>query len=161
MTGLALIEGGTTYTTASGKATTTTGAGSGLTVNITAGNTPSMSNFAGIAVREVKTMETFFPSSGNSQPDVGSYLPTQPCDVLKRGCIIVQFQSAVSAVAAAGGAVYLRIALNGTYPNAVVGGFESAADGGNTLALTNCQFFTGIIDGNSLVEVELLSIANA
>ena len=161
VTGLVLIEGGVSYTSASNKATTTAGAGTSLTITITAGNTPTMSNFAGIAVREVKTMETFFPTSGNAQPDIGSYLPTQPCDVLKRGCIIVQFQSAVSSTATAGGAVYLRIALNGTYPNAVVGGFESAADGGNTLALTNCQFFTGIIDGNSLVEVELLTIANA
>ena len=123
-------------------------------------HTPTINNFAGIAIREVHTMEVFI-QSGNSGPTIASYQPNQACDVLKRGCIIVQFQSAVSSTATAGGAVYLRIALNGTYPSAVVGGFESAADGGNTLALTNCQFFTGLIDANNLVEIEILNIQNA
>lgn len=122
--------------------------------------TPSMANFAGIAVREVKTMETFI-QTGNSAPTVGQYYPGQACDLLKRGNIFVQFQAAASGVAAAGGAVYVRIALNGAYPAAVIGGFESAADGGNTIQLTNAQFFTGVIDSNNLVEIELLSIANA
>jgi hypothetical protein len=122
--------------------------------------TPSMSNFAGFAVREVKTMETFI-QSGNSAPTVGGYAPGQACDIIKRGNVIVQFQAASSSSAQAGGAVYLRISTNGTYPSAVVGGIESAADGAHTIQLTNCQFFTGLIDSNNLVEIEMLTIANA
>lgn len=122
--------------------------------------TPAMANFAGFAVREVKTMETFI-QSGNSAPTVGGYAPGQACDIIKRGNVIVQFQPAVSSSASAGGAVYLRISTNASYPSAVVGGIESAADSTHTIQLTNCQFFTGLIDSNNLVEIEMLNIANA
>lgn len=165
VSGIALLDGGRGYTSASNLPTVDNNLGTGLTVTITAGNTASMSNFVGIAVREVKTLEVFLPSfpqaGNNSQPNIGVYNQGQPCDTLKRGCIIVQFQSAAGTSAVSGGAVFLRTSTNATYPNAVVGGFESAADSGHTLALTNCQFFTGLIDANNAVEIELLSIANA
>ena len=107
--------------------------------------------FAGIAVREVKSNETFLPV-----PTLGFYAPGAPADVLERGAVIVPYHAfGANAVPVAGGAVYLRKATNGA--GTAVGQFESAADGSNTIQIPNAYFTTGVLDANNNVEITLLT----
>lgn len=110
--------------------------------------------FAGIAVREVKSAEVYSPA-----PTLGFYAPGTPCDVLERGSAIVQYHAFSSNPApVAGGPVFLRIATNGA--GTAIGQFESASDGGNTIALTNAKWQTGLLDANNNIELTLLSRQN-
>lgn len=122
---------------------------SGLTIG--AGIT--LAAFAGIAVREVLTMATYQPS-----PTLGAYLPGQSCDVIELGNVVVNIRNVSAATVQAGGAVYIRKAA-GT--DTVIGALEPAADGGNTVQLTNCQFTTGLtsldVNSNIIAEITLLS----
>lgn len=116
---------------------------------VAASGTPSMTNFVGVAVREVKTAETYNPS-----PAFGSYLQGQVCDGLERGsCAVVCHVG----TPAAGAAVYLRTVLNGAIPAGVVGGFEANADGGNSFAITNARWTNNVLDSNNVTELTLLS----
>ena len=111
--------------------------------------------FAGVAVREVKTMTTYPPTN-----NIGGYLPGQAADVIGEGNVSVVCQVGTPV---AGGAVYMRKALNtGTYPNAVVGGFEygTSGDASNVVLLTNCAWATGAIDGNKVAELSILNRNN-
>lgn len=101
---------------------------------------------AGIAVREVVQANTFDPQSN---PD---YVANVPCDVMVRGNCTVKCQRGNPA---SGAAVYVRITANGTYPNAVVGGFEAEADDENTIQVTNIEWTTGVMDANGNVEVTI------
>lgn len=106
--------------------------------------------FAGVAVREVKQSTDYFSAQGE-------YSPGQPCDVLERGSSTVTCQLGTPT---AGGAVYVRIALNGTYPNAVIGGFEAAADSTNTIQITNAKWKTGELDANNVAELTITQRLN-
>lgn len=99
---------------------------------------------AGIAVREVVQANTFDPQSN---PD---YLVGQLCDVMVRGNCTVRCQRGTPV---SGDAVYVRIAPNETYPDAVVGGFEASADGANTIQVTNIEWTTGVMDADGITEV--------
>ena len=101
---------------------------------------------AGIAVREVVQANTFDPQSN---PD---YVANVPCDVMVRGNCTVKCQRGTPV---SGAAVYVRITTNGTYPNAVVGGFEAEVDGANTIQVTNIEWTTGVMDANGNVEVTI------
>lgn len=101
---------------------------------------------AGIAVREVVQANTFNPQSN---PD---YLADTPCDVMVRGNCIVKCQRGTPV---AGDPVYVRVAANATYPDAVVGGFEASADGANTIQVPNIEWTTGVIDSNLACEVTI------
>lgn len=107
--------------------------------------------FAGIAVREVKT-----PTSFVAQNYV-EYSAGQVCDALVRGAIIVTCNAGTPT---AGGNVYVRIAANASVPDGVVGGFEAAADGSNTVLLPNVKWTTGAIDANKSCEVTILTRVN-
>lgn len=134
----------------------TGGTWSGVASFVAGGGTVTMAGggagaFAGIAVREVKSNETYIPS-----PTLGFYAPGAPMDVLERGAIIVPYHAfGANAAPKAGGKVYLRVATNGA--GTAVGQFESAADGGNTVQLTNTWFTTGLLDANNNVEITLLN----
>lgn len=104
--------------------------------------------FAGIAVREVKTNLTYVTNAS------GYYEPGKPCDVLERGSATIQVNNGTPT---ANGNVYVRIATNASIPNGVIGGFEAAADGVNTVLLSNVKFKTGLIDANNVAEVTLLT----
>jgi hypothetical protein len=127
-----------------------------------AGHTPVMTQganyaFAGIAVREVKTLKSYVVQP-NALATLVSYAPGEICDVLVRGSVVVEIQNPSAAAIVAGGAVYLRlVAGTGT----VIGAFEPAADGGNTIALTNCFYTTGITsldaNGNTLAEITIIN----
>ena len=109
-------------------------------------------NFAGIAVREIKSFETY------TAPTLGNYAPGMPCDVLQRGSIMVVVTRGTAPLP--GGAVYVRTVL-GSSPDAgaVVGGIESSvpADGGTSVTLPNAKFTTGLTstDANGYVIAEI------
>lgn len=71
-----------------------------------------------------------------------------PCDVVKRGYMTVLLGGATPAAKA--GAVYCRI--QNPAAGKPVGGFEAAADGGNTIAVAGA-YFTGAADPSGNVEL--------
>ena len=111
----------------------------------------TVDKFLGVAVREVKSALDFLDQNA------GAYRPGEAVSVLKRGCVNVICQNGNPA---AGGAVYVRIKANASLPNAVIGGFEAAADSTNSLKLTNAQW-KGSVDANGVAELRLLTILNA
>lgn len=113
--------------------------------------------FAGVAVREVKTLTSFVVQPGASAT-LASYAPGQIADVLVRGTVVVEIQNPSAATIVAGGSVFLRlVAGTGT----VIGAFEPVADAGNTIQVTNAYFTTGITstdaNGNTLAEITIIS----
>ena len=114
--------------------------------------------FAGIAVREVKSFETYSPT-----PTLGNYAPGLPCDVLVRGSVNVVVNRGAASVTA-GSAVFVRTVLGGTADaGAVLGGIEGAApaDGGTNVTLTNAKFTTGLTstdaNGFTVAEITILN----
>lgn len=107
--------------------------------------------FVGISAREVKTSLNYLTQG------VGQYAPGDAVPVFQRGSINVFCQNGTAAV---GAPVYMRVTYNATYPNAVVGGFEAAADSTNSVQLTNAQW-AGAADANGVAELRLLTMLNA
>lgn len=101
-------------------------------------------DFAGIAVREVKQTDSY-AATGEV------YHPGEPCDVLERGSVM-----AVCGVgsAAPGSAVFIRTVANGG--NTILGGFEAAADGTNSVAITNAKWKKAA-DSNKVAELVILT----
>ena len=115
------------------------------------GSAATAAQFVGVAVREVKSAVDYF------NQNAGQYTPGEAVPVMKRGCVNVLCQNGTPAY---GGDVYLRVALNAeTYPNAVVGGFEAAADSTNSVKLTNCQW-RGPADANGVAEIRIMTTIN-
>lgn len=108
-------------------------------------------DFIGIALREVKSATDYL------NQNTGAYVPTDAVAVLKRGCANVICQNGTPAF---DGAVYMRIAANASYPNAVIGGFEATADGANTVELTNVKW-KGAADVNGVAELRILTTTHA
>jgi hypothetical protein len=54
----------------------------------------------------------------------------------------------------------MRVAANASYPNAVVGGFEAAADSTNSVKLTNVKW-KGAADANGVAELRILTPLHA
>lgn len=106
--------------------------------------------FAGVAVRVVKTPYQY------PNQNMGVYLPDEIMSILERGSISVQINPGTATDITIGGAVYLRIAANETYPDAVIGGFETTADGANTVELTNTKWST-TADANGVAEITILT----
>ncbi|QDX92061.1 hypothetical protein EEL30_06570 [Brevibacillus laterosporus] len=106
--------------------------------------------FAGVAVREVKQSTDYFG-------DQGFYRPGQPCDILERGSVTVICNVGKPS---AGGDVFVRIKANPSVPNGVIGGFEAAEDGTNTVKITGVKWKTGKIDTNKVAEITILSRIN-
>lgn len=107
--------------------------------------------FVGVAGREIKSSLTYLEQSP------GKYAPGDPVSVFQRGSIQVYCQRGTPALS---GAVYVRIAANGSYESAVVGGFEAEADSSNTVQLTNAQW-GGAPDANGIAELVILTRLNA
>ena len=53
--------------------------------------------------------------------------------------------------------MYVRIKANTSVANGVVGGFEAAADGDNTIEIPNMRWTSGAMDANRVCEVTLLT----
>lgn len=104
--------------------------------------------FLGFASREIKSALDY------ANQGVGAYNPGDAASVFQRGCINVKCQRGTPAY---GGAVYLRITANASYPTAVVGGLEASADSDKTIQLTNCAW-QGAADANGIAELRILSM---
>ena len=108
-------------------------------------------SIVGVAIREVKSATDYM------NQNEGSYRIGEAVPVMKRGCVNVICQNGTPAP---GGKVYIRTVKNESYPNAVVGGFEAAADTGKNVELTNAQW-KGNADANGVAEMRILTILNA
>lgn len=115
------------------------------------GAAATAAQFVGVAGCEIKSALTYLDQSQ------GQYAVGEPVSVFMRGAVNVFCQRGTPAL---GGAVYVRITANGSYPSAVVGGFEAEADSSNTIQLTNCQW-AGAADANGIVEMRILTLNNA
>lgn len=109
------------------------------------------SSFVGFASREIKSAVNYLDQG------TGVYAPDEPVSVFMRGAVNVLVQKGTPAL---GGAVYVRVAENASYPTAVVGGIEAEADGGNTIELTGVQF-EGPADANGIACVRILTLQKA
>lgn len=107
--------------------------------------------FVGVAGCEIRSALTYLDQSE------GQYAVGEPVSVFMRGAINAKCNNGTPAL---GGAVYVRITANESYPNAPVGGFEAEADGSNTIQLTNCQW-AGPADANGVAELRILTLNNA
>lgn len=107
--------------------------------------------FLGIAAREFKSALAFLDQSE------GFYDVNEAVSVFQRGTINVMCQKGTPAY---GGAVYVRITANASYPTAIVGGFEAEADSSNTIQLPFCQWM-GPADANGIAELRITTFPNA
>jgi hypothetical protein len=117
------------------------------------GGTFTAAKFAGVAIREVKTLLSY-PVNPDT-PQAGSYAPNQDCGVLVRGTISVLVNNGTPS---SQGTVYIRKTYNAAFPNGVVGGFEAQVSDSSTncVALTNAVFKDGAIDANNVAEITIL-----
>lgn len=111
------------------------------------GASSKVTDFIGIAVREIKQATDYYAASGE-------YLPSEVCDVLNRGSVTVLCNNGTPT---AGGKVYIRIKENAAIPNGVIGQFEAEADGENTVEIPNLKWTTGKKDSNNVAEVTVLT----
>lgn len=118
---------------------------------VTPGASATAADFVGVAVRETKSATNYLDQNE------GSYVQYDAVPVLKRGCVNVICQNGTPAL---DGTVYVRVAANASIPGAVVGGFEAAADGANSVALTNAKWKGGK-DGNNVAEIRILTTLHA
>jgi hypothetical protein len=121
---------------------------------IAGGGTFTAAKFAGVAVRNVKTMLIYTALSPIQTPQIGQYAASQMAEALERGSVTVKINNGSPT---SQGPVFVRTVVNGTIPAGVVGGFEAIADGTNTVQLTGVVFRTGVIDANGIAEITLLS----
>ncbi len=118
------------------------------------GGTFTAAKFAGVAIREVKTLLSY--PVNPDVPQTMSYAPNQDCGILVRGTITVVINNGTPS---SQGTVYVRKTANtGSFPNGVVGGFEAAVSdsSSNCVALTNVAFKDGAIDANNVAEITIL-----
>lgn len=106
--------------------------------------------FVGVSGRELRSALSF------TDQNTGAYTEGNACSVFQRGSINVLCQKGT---AKRGGAVYVRIAKSSSDPNALLGGFEAAADSTNTVQLTGCQW-GGAADPNGVAELVILTRQN-
>lgn len=121
---------------------------SGAVVAMGAGDTAAA--FIGIAGREFKSALDYL-NQGQ-----GSYAPGEPCAVFQRGAINAKCQKGTPAY---GTSVYLRVTANASYPTALVGGLEAAADSTNTVELKGCKWM-GPADSNGIAELRITTFPN-
>ena len=113
--------------------------------------TSTAADFVGVATRETKSATNYFAQNE------GSYNAGDAIPVIKRGCVNVLCRNGTPAY---DGDVYVRIAANASYPNAVIGGFEAAADSTNSVKLTNAKW-KGVKDSDGVAEIRILETLHA
>lgn len=123
--------------------------GRGAAVPMGEGDTAE--NFVGVAACEVKGSLHYL------EQNTGSYAAGEAVPVFQRGAVNVKCAVGTPKL---GGAVYVRVAANESIPTGEVGGFEAAADGGNTVELANCRW-AGSADANGVAELRILTMNNA
>lgn len=113
------------------------------------GATGTAASFAGIAIREVKQATDYYAACG-------SYIPSEICDVIERGSVTVLCNAGTPT---AGGKVYIRV-KNSSNANGVIGQFEAAEDGTNTIEIPNLKWKTGKLDKNKVAEITIINRVN-
>jgi len=115
-------------------------------------NANMLAQLAGIFVQNFKVNTSYV--IGGSPATANSYAAGSLADVLERGVIVVQL-SVFTTAPTAGGQVFIRTVLNGAIPAGVIGGYETAADGANTIAVPTSQWAwkTGFVDPNGRTEI--------
>jgi hypothetical protein len=108
--------------------------------------------FGGVALRVVKQAVSY------AQQAESAYNALDLVNALNRGAVVVNCNNGTPT---AGGAVYVRIKENASVIGGVVGGFEAAADGANTVLVPNLQWTNGYVDANGVAEITILTRANA
>ncbi len=105
-------------------------------------NTNTADDFAGVAVREVKSEDTY--GQGDAKYNAGDVV-----DVLTRGSIIVRctMDSTATTEPKKGGAVYIRKAT---------GAFVAAAESSDTVALSGVVWAQNGCDANGAAEITIL-----
>jgi len=105
----------------------------------------------GILVRPYPTQQ----QSGGMASSIGAAagpLGNQVCDVLNEGFIIARCNNFAAQQPTKGGAVFIWVtASSGAH---VQGGFESVANGANTIAITNA-LWNGPTDSNGITEIQV------
>lgn len=107
--------------------------------------------FIGVAVREIKSAVNYLDQN------TGVFAENDAVSVFQRGAVNVLCQKGAPKL---GGAVYVRVAANASFPGAVPGGFEAEADGANTIQLNGCQW-AGPADANKVAELRILTMQSA
>lgn len=115
-------------------------------------DTSTAADVAGIALRVVKQAISY------NEQNYTEYKPGEYMSVLERGAATVVCNVGTPK---ANGKVYVRIKKNTSIANGVVGGFEAAADTGNTIEIPNMRWTNGSMDANRVCEVTLLTRASA
>ena len=115
------------------------------------GTTGAKNSFIGVAVREIKSATDYLDQNA------GAYVPGEAVPVIMRGSVNVKCQRSTPSL---GGAVYVRTALNESYPGCVIGGFEAEQDSGKTTMLGDCQW-GGSADANRIAELVILKRTDA
>jgi hypothetical protein len=110
----------------------------------------ALSNFAGFAVREVKTQLGYPPTYGAQS--IGYYQPGELAEVCELGAVLVPLAAGTPQ---ANQQAYIRVVSNPAI-STVIGGVEAAADGVNTIAVSGLVFKTGDVDANNMVEVIMI-----
>jgi hypothetical protein len=118
---------------------------------IVTADTTGLTSFYGVLVRTFPTSQASATNFGNTPLGGAGVPPTSgPCDILISGYINVQVPVG-SAVATKNGAVFVWVAAStGSH---VMGGFETAASGGNTAAIGGTTHFNGGQDANGVIEL--------
>lgn len=119
---------------------------------------PTLANFGGIAVSEVK--QGFSYGYGSAATSTGEFVPNSPCDVLQKGTVTVFIKSGTPV---ANGQVGI-VTVAGTA--LAVGDLTAEAagtgtDGSTIVALTNAKFTNGKINADGIAEIVLLTQLNA
>lgn len=107
--------------------------------------------FVGVAVREIRSAVDYLDQN------TGVFAENDGVSVFQRGAVNVLCQKGKPKL---GGAVYVRVAANASFPGAAVGGFEAEADDKNTVQLTGCQW-AGPADANQVAELRILTMLSA
>lgn len=116
------------------------------------GAATTAADVAGIALRVVKQAISY------NEQNYTEYQPGAYMSVLERGAATVVCNVGTPK---ANGKVYVRVKANTSIANGVVGGFEAAADGANTIEIPNMRWTNGSMDANRICEVTLLTRAAA
>lgn len=108
------------------------------------GSGDTADNFAGVAMRRVKTAYEYPNQS------FGYYLDTEPCDILERGTVTVE---CVNGDPKVGGAVFVYVKDNA---DKKAGQFAAVADAANTVEVKCAKWGTSGKDSRNVAEIVLM-----
>lgn len=119
-------------------------------------STPTVVNFGGIAVSEVKQSMTY---GFGANVSTGSFEPNTPCDALQQGTATVFCKEGTPT---ANGLVYITTVAGTTAKvGDLIATATPAGSGATAVQLTNARWTTGKQDASGITEIVLLTQLNA